>query len=459
MVLSKKKIFEEKEKAKKLSIIEGSAYAVSESFGLRNVGPYALALNVSNNVIALLSSLPSLLGNFSQLFTYKFLTKMSRKKFVSLMVFLQAVFWLILLIPALIFIKNKESVQTTSFLLILFYTLLIVFGALAGPVWVSWMRDLVDKKELGKYFAKRSRIINIVLLLSLILVGPILDFFKKTNVLYGFFILFFFSFVFRMISAYLLTKKYEPFYKQEEKHFFSFPKFLDNILLNNFGRFVVLVMLVNFSVSIAGPFFVVYLLKEKLISYSQYMMSIILFILSSILFISLWGKISDKKGNKFIFNLTLPFISLIPLFYFLSNFFHNKILFLSIIYLNEIISGFAWSGFNLATTNFLIKNTSKEKTAICSSYLNILSGIAIFLGASFGGFIASLNIKNPILIVFIVSFIGRLIPLISVLPKIKENPQKSSYKEGFFSTIFSLNQKFTFFETFIKRKNKLYFNS
>ena len=69
-----------KEKTRRLSVKEAGIYSVSDGFGFRNVSPYALALGAGNTAIGLLSSLPSLIGNFSQLFTARLMRKYSRKQ-------------------------------------------------------------------------------------------------------------------------------------------------------------------------------------------------------------------------------------------------------------------------------------------------------------------------------------------------------------------------------------------
>ena len=92
-----------KEKSKKISIIEGSAYSVSDGFGFRNITPYALALGASNVVIGLLDSVPSLIGNLSQLFTNRLMERYSRKTIVVFSVFSQAITWLLVLLPGVFY--------------------------------------------------------------------------------------------------------------------------------------------------------------------------------------------------------------------------------------------------------------------------------------------------------------------------------------------------------------------
>ena len=84
---------ENREKAKEISIKEGSFFSLMDGFGLRYITPYALALGASNFVIALLSSLPQLLGNITQLAIPRLMKKISRRKIVATAVITQAFMW------------------------------------------------------------------------------------------------------------------------------------------------------------------------------------------------------------------------------------------------------------------------------------------------------------------------------------------------------------------------------
>lgn len=201
-----KEISEEelKERARKLSIKEGSAFIVSSGFGMQNITPYGLALGANNTQIGLLSSLPTLLGNFSQLFAHRAMEKTSRKRIAALCAFLQALMWIPMIILIFFFEKSPKA---APMLLISIYSLLILFGTFYGPAWASWMKDLIAK-EGGRYFGLRNRICGLVTLISMLAAGFILDYFKKTKLFIGFAVLFAIAFIARSISAFLFTKKY-----------------------------------------------------------------------------------------------------------------------------------------------------------------------------------------------------------------------------------------------------------
>jgi MFS family permease len=432
-----------KSKARVWSILEASAYSVSDGFGLRNITPYALALNASNSMVGLLTSVPSLIGNLIQLLTYKLMRRYSRKTIVLFSVFLQTFFWLILLIPGLLFLHLPTPHTRVLTLFLVIYTGLIVSGVVAGPAWSSWMKDIVPTNQLGRYFARRGKIAGAIAFVSTILAGLILDYFKKTELLYGFFILIFFSFLFRGISGCLFIKQYEPRLEKNETSYFSFIQFLNNMPFNNFGRFVIFLSLINLSVAICGPFFAVYLLKERAFSYSLYTGITMIMPIASILTMNSWGKFSDRYGNTKVLKITGLFIVLIPFLYLLSGLFSSIAIVLAILIFTELFGGISWGGFNLSASNFLFKTVSREKIALCSAYMNVLTGFGIFAGATLGGWVSSLSFGYPLFLVFLASGIGRLLVYLFVLPKIKESGlEKSSYDRKDFITSFFLLPRF-----------------
>ena len=255
-----------KKEARAISIREGSSYSFMDGFGLRFITPYALALGAGTTQIGVLSSVPGLLGNLSQIGTIKLMSRTTRRKIVFWSVLFQAIMWLpLILIGFFFFFYGISSVFAVS-LLIVSYSILIIVGAVAGPAWNSWMKDIVPLR-VGEFFGRRSRIVGIIALSSMLAAGLILHYFEKSQVFYAFAIMFFIAFVGRSLSAYFFTKQYEPkfFYKPES--YFSFRQFVRKMLYNNFGRFVLFVSLVSFSTAVASPFFAVYMLGDLKFSY------------------------------------------------------------------------------------------------------------------------------------------------------------------------------------------------
>lgn len=414
-----------KDKAKEISVKEGSAYSVSDGFGMRNIIPYALALGASPAHIGFLSSVPVLFGNLSQLYTLKLLRKVTRKRISFIGALLQALMWLpVIGIGVLYFFFNIDS-NTYPIFLIFIYTLLIIFGAFYGPAWNSWMKDIISKNP-GTYFGKRSRICGFIALVSMLIAGFILDYFKKTKLFMGFALIFFIAFIFRAASAFLFLKKYEPSTKYEESYYFSFLQFIKAMSKNNFGKFVVFVSLMTFATAISSPFFAVYMLRDLEFSYIIFTIMIVTSSLTSLLIMPLWGRFGDKYGNIRIIKICGFFIAFIPLLWLIIPLLlkYNYLLIIPYLIFVHIFIGFSWSGFELSSLNFIYDAVTKQRMALCIAYFNILNGIGAFLGAVLGGFIGSIPFSffgfTPLLFVFLLSGILRFTISSIVIPNIKE---------------------------------------
>jgi MFS family permease len=398
------------EKTKKLSILEGSAYSVMDGFGFRYVTPYALSVGANNTQISLLSSLPGLFGHFSQLLTFQFMKKFPRKKIIFWGVFLQSLMWLLLIAAGIPFFVYGFKNNLSADLIIIVYTLLVLFGSFAGPAWTSMMRDLVPV-DRGKYFGKRNQVIGAVALICMFIAGFLLDYFKQTHIYLGFIVMFLVAGVGRFVSSLLFKKHHDPKFQVDDTKYFSLFDFIKKMKENNYGRFVLYYSMVSFSVAIASPFFVVFMLKDLGFNYSQYMITVVFNSLSTLLLMPLWGKFADKYGTVEVMRITGFLIPLLPFLWLITPLVHNIAYAVILIIVLEIYSGFVWSGFNLAASNFVYDAVSKERLALCSSYLNIINGFFALIGALIGGYLSSHDFSilglSPLLTLFVLSSIAR----------------------------------------------------
>lgn len=422
-----KDIEEEKLKAQacQISIKEGSAYSVSEGFGLKYMTPYALALGANNTHIGLLSSIPSLIGSFFSLHGLHLMKELPRKRIVVTGVFTQALMWLALIgIGILYFVFGIDS-DVAPILVIITYTLLVVAGAITGPAWNSWMKDIIPEK-FGAYFGIRNRICGIVSLFTMLLAGFILDYFKRTKLFLGFIILFSVAFIGRSVSAYFFTKKYEPKFKSENHEHLTFVSFLKKIYKNNFGKFTLYMALLSLAVAIASPFFAVYMLKDLKFTYLMFTAVSMVSLVIRLLLMPAWGRFSDRYGSLRLMRITGIMIPLVPLFWLAVPVLMriNPILIFPYLLLTESISGFAWAGFDTGSGNFVFDASSRENMPMFTSYFSILTTVGTFLGALLGGVLSSITFTlfglSSILFVFLLSGIARFAMSFIMLPKLNE---------------------------------------
>lgn len=415
-----------KAKSRILSIKEGAAYSVSDGSGFRYITPYALLLGANNTHIGLLSALPTLLGNVAQIPAIMGMGPHRRKSIVFWGTVMQAFSWLLLIGLGFAFFAFKEMAVITPAMLIIIYSCLVAFGGATVPVWVSWMKDLVPKEIYGRYFGMRNRIVGTVAIVSMLIAGFILDYFKQTKVFMGFAIIFFIAFIARFISAMIFRKQYEPKLNVDKKGYFTIWQFVRNMYYNNFGRFTLYVSLLIFATAIASPFFAVYMLTKLHFSYVFFTIVMMSAPVSTLIFMPAWGKFSDKYGNLRVMKICGFLIPLVPLLWCGSFFLTGQSSHILLPYLIAIesFSGFAWAGFNLAYSNYIFDAVTKERLAVCDAYFNIFYGAGNFCGALLGGLIASTHFAffgiGAMLFVFLLSAVARLAASAAMLPKLKE---------------------------------------
>ncbi len=409
----------QKEKTKKLSKKEAVFSSVMAGIADSYIIPFAIALNASNFQIGLTSAFANFAGPIAQLKGSRLIERNSRVKLIANYVAWQAFIFLPIALISIFFMSNL-FIAHLPLTLIIFYALYAITGALAGPAWFSLMGDVVDDKERGRYFSTRSRMASIAALLAVLTASFILDFFKtKGYLLIGFSIIFLIAGISRFITVSLFRKHYEPKLEFPKEYYFSFRQFVRKARHNNFGRFAIFVALIHAMTAIAGPFFAVYMLRQDqlALSYVWFMLITISASLTAFLISPLWGRLSDKLGNRKLLKLGTIIVCIVPILWLFSR---NP---LYLMLVPNALGGIGWAAFNLAASNFIYDAVTPARRGIIVAYYNILIGIGTFIGASAGGLItqyAEISFMNIFLFVFLVSGIARIFVSAVMLPRIKE---------------------------------------
>jgi len=442
----------------KLSIKEGSFAGVSLTGSDNFIIPYALALQANNVQVGILSSLAGIISPSAQIVGSRMMESHLRKRILVTGVFLQALMWLSYLALAFLFINNI-SVIILPILLIIFYIIYQIFGNIAGPPWFSLMGDVVPEDHRGRYFAKRNLITTVIALSSVVVISIMLDIFKIAGlVLYGFCIFFIIALICRSISAKLLSRHYYPPFTFEKSHHVSLRKFIREIPKENFGRFTLYVALINFGQMIAGPFFPVYMLSTS--TYGglgfDYFTFIVVNLSASflgLLIFPLLGRFSDKFGNIAMLRISSIALPLIPILWaFFSTPPSTPLTPFILIIGPQVLSGFGWTAFNLAASNFIYDSIVSEKRGLYVAYYNFILGIGIVGGGLLGSYIISLpTFINHFHFIFLVSGIVRAIIIVVLLFRIKEVRQVPGISHFYFR---HFNMHRFFYESFGRKENK-----
>jgi len=416
-----------KKKARKRSIAEGIFCSAKNSFGHHYVSPFAIAINSSSSIVAMVSAISGLLGPLSQLFGSRLPEKYSRKKIILRTVFLESLMWLPFIAIAVLFYKGI-LLETLPILILVSFALYTIAGNLGHPAWFSWMGDIVDEKHRGKYFSRRNLLTGFTAVILAISAAFFLDYFEKNNwVMFGFIILFLLALLSRLLCWKIFHKQYEPKIKLKKGYYFSFWNFLANSNQNNFGKFSLFRFFFTFTTAISSPLLVIYLLRHLNFSYTLYMIIIFAGTIFSLIVLELWGKFADRYGNYKTICIAAAITPFVPILWILnSNPFY-------LIFVPSALSGIAWAGIHLSEKNFIYDNISSQKRGLAVSYYNMFWGIGIFLGASLGALLIKIihtDFIQPIILIFIIGGLARAISVIWWLPKIKEIKKTKKFKSS-----------------------------
>jgi MFS family permease len=357
-------VYKKKEDSINYSVKDGLFASIKSGLTSSFVMPFAIALNATTGMLALLSSVPSLVSSFLQLFSQDSLRFFkTRSRLIFLTAFIQSLMWLpLLFIP--LFIHDNAPLAFT--LILVFVTLEATIGAFQGPIYNSILGDIIDEDRRGEFFGKRNRMVNFMGFVSTLAAGVVLTFFKDFDnngtahyVFFGFGILFFFAFISRLISSFYKRKIYDPPYAPQ-KNDITFWKFMKNMTHDNYGIFVMYVFLFQMAVNISAPFFALYLLRDMQFSYLYFTLICGVSILTSFVAMGYWGKIIDRRGSKFVLKLAGFFVPFSPFLLMLAIFIKNPVTLFIYILCEEAFSGAIWAGFNLSTSSFLFDATNKD---------------------------------------------------------------------------------------------------
>lgn len=361
-----------------MGILTGGAFLVA----------FAIKLGASNLVIGLLAAIGPL-AQLLQLPSIFLVEKIrNRRAIVVVAAGLSRLCWLlIVLIPFFFGGKIGLAVLLASIIAA------SAFGAVSGCSWNSWMRDLIPQNILGSFFSKRMRIATGVGIALSIAAAVYLDYWKKFFVDYelqGYSILFFVGFGAGVLGLYFLARTPElRMAVAEEK-----PKILKLLAQpfkdENFRKLIAFLCSWNFAVNLAGPFFMVYMLKRLELSMSFIIGLSIVSQVMNFTFLKIWGKFTDRFSNKSVLAISGPLFILSILAWTFTTMPEKYVLTIPLLILIHIVMGLSSAGVSLASGNISLKLAPQgQATAYLATNTivnSVAAGIAPVLGGKFADF-------------------------------------------------------------------------
>jgi MFS family permease len=400
-------------KAMRNSDLNGMSYAAMVGMGESYIPAAALSLGATDFHIGMLSAFPQFLGAVFQFFSIPVIRLFGSRKWATLAgdLFQGLVY---LPIIALLLWPGELSVP----LLILFFSLGTAGMLMINPAWSSWVSDIVPDSARPTFFARRNRVVQLVLFISTFGAGYALRALELNySAAIAFSLVFLGAAISRAFSAYfnflIPDIKYEIqlFREIRFSQLFTLPGYRNELW------FLMFMALINATTQFAAPFFIPHMIGNLHFDLGLVGMLIAIPVIAKVFFFPYWGWAADRFGNRAVLVSTSFLTPAMPLFWLLSSDPAHIVLF-------QIFSGFAWAGFDLAAFNYALSLVERDLRPSFISKYNAFNGFFYALGAVCGGLFLSQFPSFALLgfvgipLVFLLSGIARLITFVIFSPKL-----------------------------------------
>jgi len=364
------------DRALRHSVRDGMAFSVAAGGGETYFSAFALFLGATAPQVALLTTLPPLIGSLAQLASAWAGRFASRKHIVLAGAGLQALTWLpILALPRLL---AEHAVPVLLALFVLYHAA----GNFSAPQWTSIMRDLVSDRRRGRYFGYRTRRTTIMSFAALVVCGVLLHLFDANGATYtGYVVVFAIAFLARSLSVYHLTWLHGPPVQHTAAIDVHLRHWWQTVKESGAAGFTAYFVLMNFAVGIASPFFAVYMLRDLELSYLEFTALTGASVFLQFLTLNGWGRIADVYGNRAIMIVTSMSLPLVPLLWLASGNFYYLLAV-------QCVSGLTWAGFTLSAGNLLYDLVPRSRRAAYVAFHNVGNAGFVFIGAMLGAALA-----------------------------------------------------------------------
>ena len=409
----------------RLSQQEAVASATMTATGDNFFNAFAIHLQASAMQMGALTAVPQLFGAWMQLLSIWIGARLPRKQLVAAVAAFQAV-----VVAAIGWIATQNLNHPTVWLIVL----AAVYSAalnLIQPHWRAWMGSIVPPRRRGAFFSLRTRLTMVSSLLIFIAGGGMLTLCaQQGNPGLGFALLFAFAALGRACSSTLLWKMHDPEpHSEDQSHRVlreSLRQLVSALREPGFRHYTFFLSGMMGVVAISAPFFAVHMLNGLGFTYLEYSINAAASIVTQFLMLGFWGRFSDRHGNRVVILLTGSILPALPLLWLVSpNFYY--------LLLVQIVSGAAWSGFTLSTSNFLydLRPHRTGFAAYAAVQASITAGV-VFVGGLTGGLLAAyaprlvtlmpdwLAPSSPLFLVFATSAAFRVLVIAWFIPRAQE---------------------------------------
>jgi hypothetical protein len=387
---------------------DGVAYSAMVGLGETYVAAFALAIGLGSVIAALISTLPVLVGAVLQLAGPAAVRRVgSHRRWVVACASAQVLAHVPLVVGAIL-----GSIPVG----LLFAAVALHWAAAfsAGTAWNSWMVAIVPARLRARYFARRARLTQGALFLSLIGGGTLLHTSAAAgHALGGFAAAFSLAALARVVSTAMLAR-------QTDVPAGAGPAGSERLrdAAAALGRSKALPLLAyllcaQLASHVASPFFTPYMLEQLELSYGEYVGLTAASFLARIAVLPLLGQIAQRRGARALLVLGGVCIVPLPILWNVSDE-------LGWLFAVQLFAGTAWSSYELAVMLLFFEALDREARLGLLALYNLGNAMCMVGGSLIGAWI----LRNAgadgsaYAVVFTVSTLARLaaLPLLRRVP-------------------------------------------
>ena len=368
---------------------DGFSFSVMVGIAESYLPAFVLARGLGDLTAAMVATVPVLLGSILQLFAPFLLQKLgSYRRFVVTTATIQACSMLMLM--GMSFMQHLPA-----WLVFVPATLYWAAGLATGPAWNTWVEQLVPQRIRSGFFARRSRMCHIGVLLGLISGGLLLRWSVARELTVAVFaILFGVGAIGRFVSAAMLSRQTEVLHSVRTAGAHADDVKPDRVTAGQklvaalnvvrrpgtAGRLVLFLMAVQTAVHVSGPYFNPFMLKVLKMSWVDYMGLLSLGFIGKMMSLAWAGRFANRWGaDRLLWVGSAGIVPISALW-----FFSQDVWYLAGV---QILSGLVWGCYELAMLLQFFRQIPGEKRVAVLTMYNLGNSAAMVAGTFIGAWI------------------------------------------------------------------------
>jgi len=381
------------------SVADGVLHAVMLGLSESYMGALAVELGHQDTALALLATVPPLLGALSQLLSPWLVLRLgSRKRLVVLGALTQGLSHLALIALAVFEIRGL-------FWFILAKVAFWVAGMVIAPPWNAWFGSLTDRVDRGRYLLGRTLACHLALLMSFLWAGWYLQAGRPKRVLVHYAVLFTWALVARSISALTLALHADP--DPPMSGTVPVKGRLLRALSGGPWKLAIAIGLLQLGAHVSVPFFTPYMLRTLRMELDTFAQLTSITIVTKALCLPVWSLVTRRFGLAAAMSMSVAGVAVVPAAWVWATTMPDLIWV-------HVLGGLTWSGFEYVSFQLLLGGTPKHISVEFFSLSSALAGVMQLVGSLVGSLI--LRGGADYHAVFLLSSVLRAVPLLLLTP-------------------------------------------